>query len=347
MSLYSLVSRAGQVARQAARRLEASHLRRPPNRRPYRGLVLGGGLLSASVAKEGLRAEEAASYDWESKLPGPGELARYFGEVDEAHRLARETLTCSQCGDRLRIEGELEDVVYCKCPDAPKSVYGVEGPDGWRPFVERRDILVWRRPHPTLQGMYEYKMYGNFGDVTAEEFLAVQNDLTKFRASWDASTKQLGSLAEEGSSVVYHWEVNWPRFFSNREYCCHRTVQTDPSTGTVACINTSTEHPGCRGSRGTVRVTDYRSVLTVRPHTSPTSPGTEFCLTGFEDSGIQLPETIVTWVAVRGMPEFMVGLRAACLRLRREREERGGSWGRQEDNFGQLHQFRHQQRQYA
>lgn len=36
-----------------------------------------------------------------------------------------------------------------------------------------------------LQGMYEYKMYGSFSDVTAEEFLFVQNDLTKFRLSWD------------------------------------------------------------------------------------------------------------------------------------------------------------------
>ena len=36
-----------------------------------------------------------------------------------------------------------------------------------------------------LQGMYEYKMYGSFSDVTAEEFLYVQNDLSKFRLSWD------------------------------------------------------------------------------------------------------------------------------------------------------------------
>ena len=38
-----------------------------------------------------------------------------------------------------------------QCPEAPKTVYGVEGPDGWRPFLERKDILVWRRNHPTLQ----------------------------------------------------------------------------------------------------------------------------------------------------------------------------------------------------
>ena len=32
-------------------------------------------------------------------------------------------------------------------------------------------------------------------------------------------------MDEEGYSVVYYWEINWPRFFSNRDYCCHRSVQ--------------------------------------------------------------------------------------------------------------------------
>lgn len=105
--------------------------------------------------------------------------------------------------------------------------------------------------------MYEYKMYGSFSDVTAEEFLYVQNDLSKFRLSWDNrcyfdifrkilkhlmfrlasifisttflfSTKQLTKVDDdEENSVVYYWEINWPRFFSNRDYCCHRSVQVN------------------------------------------------------------------------------------------------------------------------
>ena len=43
---------------------------------------------------------------------------------------------------------------------------------------------------------------------------------------------------------------------------------------------------------------NYRSALTVRAHTTPELPGTEFCLTGFEDPGVQLPETIITWVSI-------------------------------------------------
>jgi len=30
---------------------------------------------------------------------------------------------------------------------------------------------------------------------------------------------------------------------------------------------------------------------------------------GFENPGVQLPESIITWVAIRGMPEFMLNLR--------------------------------------
>ena len=45
------------------------------------------------------------------------------------------------------------------------------------------------------------------------------------------STKQLTKVDEEGYSVVYYWEINWPRFFSNRDYCCHRSVQVLKNTG--------------------------------------------------------------------------------------------------------------------
>ena len=45
-------------------------------------------------------------------------------------------------------------------------------------------------------------------------------------------------------------------------------------------------------------------------------PGLEFCLTGYENPGLQLPESIITWVAHRGMPDFMMNLRSACLKLR-------------------------------
>jgi len=199
-----------------------------------------------------------------------------------------------------------------------------QNPDGcdWKPFLERGDIIVWRKEHAVLKGMYEYKMYGNFDDVTADEFLSVQLDMSEFRLSWDKSTAQCNVLDKDvdTGAVVYYWEVNWPRFFSNRDYCCYREHSVDPATGTMLVSSRSIEHSACPSKRKVWRVQDYESVLTIRPHTTSDKPGIEFCLTGFENPGVQLPETIITWVAMRGMPEFMMNLREACLKLRKDQE---------------------------
>merc|ERR1719232_492148 len=56
--------------------------------------------------------------------------------------------------------------------------------------------------------------------------------------------------------------------------------------------------------------------MAVRPTLHPDKPGVEFSVTAFEDPGVALPDTIINWVAVRAMPEFMTNLRAACLKLR-------------------------------
>jgi len=56
--------------------------------------------------------------------------------------------------------------------------------------------------------------------------------------------------------------------------------------------------------------------MAVRPTHHPDKPGIEFSLTAFEDPGVALPESIISFVAVRTMPEFMTNLRAACIKLR-------------------------------
>ena len=95
----------------------------------------------------------------------------------------------------------------------------------WTPFLERKDILIWRQEHPPGSGLYAYKMYGHFSDVTPAEFVEVQLDMSEYRLRWDESTSQCYVIEEEGSlagglgnlSHIYYWEVNWPRFFANRD----------------------------------------------------------------------------------------------------------------------------------
>lgn len=274
-------------------------------------------------ALAGAIISNSTSYNWKKDKPDDEDLAKYYKEIDICNEIRKQTLLCKKCGNRLRIEETNPNTTYCTCPNAPSSVYGktVDGCD-WKPFLERGDIIVWRREHATLAGMWEYKMYGSFDDVTADEFLSVQLDISDFRLSWDKSTAQCNILDRdsESSGIVYYWEVNWPRFFSNRDYCCYREHSVDDESGTMLVISKSTEHPACPSKRKVWRVKDYTSIMTIRPHTTSDKPGLEFCITGFENPGVQLPEAIITWVAIRGMPEFMMNLREACLKLRKSKQ---------------------------
>ena len=259
---------------------------------------------------------------------------------------------------------------YCQCKDRKSSVYGVKGDndEAWTPFLERKDILVFRQEHPEMPGMYVYKMYGKFDDITANEFVEVQTDLSEFRLSWDASTAQCHSIGKRKKiqtkiffrqmiknrlknclffspvlfvlfpfflkgatkydekdrrnlSQMFYWEVNWPRFFSNRDYVASRRTKvfTDEAGNddVIVIFSKSSEHSNYPKKSKCFRIENYVSVMTVKPFTSGDQPGLEFSLTAFENPGVSLPTSITTWVAIRGMPEFMTNLRLACLERRK------------------------------
>jgi len=304
-NLYSRIyqrERLFEILRLMARRFKAQS----------RKIMMSGAILSN------------VDYNYKKERMSESDVSTYNGEIDQCNKIIQQTLTCQKCGLRLRIDKEVLNVTYCRCPSHTTSVYGTET-EGvpWKPFLERKDILVWRMEHPKHKGMYIYKMYGRFDDVSAEEFMSVQLDMSEFRRSWDTSTAQCHILDQsEDGAVVYHWEVNWPRFFSNRDYCCYRQHTLDPETGITVMVARSTEHPNCPTSWKTWRVQDYFSVMTVKPFTTPDKNGIEFSLTGFENPGVQLPEAIITWVAIRGMPEFMENMRISCIKLRKDEEAR-------------------------
>ena len=116
------------------------------------------------------------------------------------------------------IDQQVQGVEYCQCKDRKSSVYGVKGDndEAWTPFLERKDILVFRQEHPEMPGMYVYKMYGKFDDITANEFVEVQTDLSEFRLSWDASTAQCHSIGEKKIKYIsrkFRDKINFTIFF--------------------------------------------------------------------------------------------------------------------------------------
>jgi len=259
-------------------------------------------------------------------------------------QLKETTLTCNECQKRHIIDEVVEGIDYCACEKKLASVYGVGASSnsdqgrskGWLPFLERKDILVWRQENPDNPGLYAYKMYGKFDDVSAKEFLEVQMDVSAFRMSWDISTAQCHVLLEEegraSSDVsvnhlqsktdinqIYYWEVNWPRFFSNRDYVCARraVVMNEEEEKAIVVYTRSTTNPSCPEKPKNFRVKDYWSVMVIKPFKELDKVGIEFSLTAFENPGLSLPSSITTWVAIRGMPEFMENLRKACFEMRK------------------------------
>lgn len=89
--------------------------------------------------------------------------------------------------------------------------------DGWQPFIERQDMLIWRKVEPGSGGLFAYKVYGSFSDVTAEDFLQVQIDVN-YRKQWDPTAQELqiiesdpkSELSINHSTDVIHWEMIWP-----------------------------------------------------------------------------------------------------------------------------------------
>lgn len=338
--------------------------------RKFSTLIFAGAALVPADSKVQLAsdAEENLNYKNNTEIQTPRSQVKRASLIEDTisdekiashtkdllliEQLKETTLTCGECQNRHVIDQMVDGVCYCTCENKLSSVYGVsaksnsdesDSSEGWLPFLERKDILVWRREHADNPGLFAYKMYGKFDDVSAKEFLEVQMDVSAFRMSWDISTAQCHVLLEEkgqtsaydntdtarqataDTNQIYFWEVNWPRFFSNRDYVCARRacIFENDKEKSIVVYTRSTTHPSCPEKPKNYRVTDYWSVMVIKPFNNLGDVGIEFSLTAFENPGLSLPSSITTWVAIRGMPEFMENLRTACFQKRKwtENEE--------------------------
>lgn len=89
--------------------------------------------------------------------------------------------------------------------------------NSWQPFIERQDMLIWRKEEPDSGGLFAYKVYGSFSDVTADDFLQVQIDVD-YRKHWDPTAQELKIIETDPKSEssinrstdIIHWEMIWP-----------------------------------------------------------------------------------------------------------------------------------------
>lgn len=101
------------------------------------------------------------------------------------------------------------------------------------------------------------------------------------------------------------------RLFSNRDYVFNRRFIVDHAAKTIIIANRITEHENYPIKSDKFRVIDYWSNMVVKPYTDYDKPGIEFALTYYENSGVNIPSTVTSWVAMKAMPEYLAKLREA------------------------------------
>lgn len=255
-------------------------------------------------------------YNWDRDRISDEEINRYNNEIEGIYKLRDSTVVCAKCHLRIVIDVVQPDVKYCKCSCQSSALSNNQ--DSWHPFIERQDMLIWRKQEPDSGGLYAYKVYGSFSDVTAEDFLQVQIDVD-YRREWDPTAQDLQIIETDpksGSSVnnstdIIHWEMIWPKLFSNRDYVYQRRWVLDKEKRLVVIVSRVTEHPDVPERRGIYRVRTYWSYMVIKPYTEFHEPGIEFGLTYFDDPGVNVPSAVTAWVALRGLPDFLIRMRQA------------------------------------
>ncbi|KAJ8674111.1 hypothetical protein QAD02_005373 [Eretmocerus hayati] len=256
-------------------------------------------------------------YNWDQERISDNEV--YSQEIEKIYKLRELTVVCPECHLRLVIDVTQPGIQYCQCHKIKfaSKLARHEGVE-WEPFIERQDMVVWRKEEEDAGGLYAYKVHGTFADVSAEDFLQVQID-TDYRKQWDATAKQLEIIDTdplyEGSSDthsdVIYWEMIWPRMFANRDYVYKRRWYHDKKTGSVIIVSKETEHPAAPDRTDTHRVSTYRSFMVIKPYTDYQEPGIEFVLTYFDDPGVNIPAAVTAWVALSGLPDYLCRMRQA------------------------------------
>lgn len=244
------------------------------------------------------------AFDWENERISINELERHVNEMNICHALRKK----AAAGGDITVCGGPE--VSCPECDSDSDVHC------WEPFINEEDLMLWKmeeKNHPN-SGLYCYKIYGKYADVTADDFLDVFLD-TENRTKWDqhvASIKVIDSDPKYNSDVIY-WETKWPSFFSNRDYVFKRRYHKSEEKRVIIVMNKSTEHPMFPPTSSKARVTEYWSYMVIKSHNAFDKPGIEFSLTYFDNPGVSLPSSLSLWITVQGVPNYLKNLRMEAL----------------------------------
>lgn len=191
-------------------------------------------------------------------------------------------------------------------PDEGSAMINSERGSKWEPYFCTDNFDIWRREERSA--MYSYKVYARFNDISAADLLHVQIDL-EYRKQWDETAVALHMIEEDPmpgtNSHLIYWEMQWPKFFNNRDYVFCRRFICDDKRKVMMVANRGTQHPQYPEGNGKVRVTDYWSFVVIKPFRNFQEPGVHYILTYYDDPGLPIPQSIKSWVAQKQMPDIL------------------------------------------
>ncbi|XP_037941219.1 stAR-related lipid transfer protein 7, mitochondrial-like [Teleopsis dalmanni] len=207
------------------------------------------------------------------------------------------TLSIKNCNNNLEVRSSVED---------GSAMIEVADENHWRPFLNKNELSIWTRDESGNRN--SYKVYASYDDINAMDLLNVQTDLD-YRKEWDQTAVKLDIIETDpehyANSHLIYWEMQWPKFFANRDYVFSRRYVIDREHNIILIANRGIEHPDYPENKSLIRVRDYWSYMLIMPYTHFDEPGVHFVLTYFDDPGISIPTTLQTWVTEKQMPDFL------------------------------------------
>jgi len=184
----------------------------------------------------------------------------------------------------------------------------------WEVLTKQDNMSVLRRQMET--GIYEYKVFGTFADVSARSFFTIQVD-TEYRKVWDKYAAKLDIIDKDPQSgnEVLHWIMKYPYPLRTRDYVMIRRSKVDENEKKIVLISRATSHPKYPEGDEHVRVKEYASHMVIRPHRTFDENGMDFVLSSYDNPRMTIPAVCMNYASASGIPDYINTLHSAARKI--------------------------------
>lgn len=122
---------------------------------------------TAAASGSGAGASSAVTFDWEAERISYDAMRPHLDEIEFVRKLQQATIVCGVCRRRTLIDARIDGIEYCTCggnkakkptvvTNAAKTTTDkVMNFSEWIPYLERENMVVWRREE--RPGLFAYK----------------------------------------------------------------------------------------------------------------------------------------------------------------------------------------------